>query len=128
MEPNLFMSIMCIVMLILIAVLRLLYLRDNDIKDNRISELESSLHESREICDELKESNTKLTDELAKSRQDIWDYEVGTLEPGLQVKVKDMKSYIIHLLQKQNVVLGINDEDKAWLKRLGVTVEGDTNE
>ena len=39
-----------------------------------------------------------------------------------------MKSYILHLLQKQNALLGINDEDKDWIKRLGGIVQGDTNE
>lgn len=132
--------IMSAITLLLIA-FKTLHIKDAKL-NNRISELESSLDEScqtcdklrndvsesKEICDKLNESNTKLTDELANARQEIWDYEIGTLEPGFQIKVKDMKSYILHLLHKQNAVLGINDEDKAWIRRLGGTIKEDINE
>ena len=38
------------------------------------------------------------------------------------------KDYIIHLLRKQNVVLGLNDQDVKWLEELGIEVQQEKNE
>ena len=36
--------------------------------------------------------------------------------------------YIIHLLGKQNVVMGLNEQDLEWLRKLGINVGEDEKE
>lgn len=81
---------------------------------------------NREHESNFKVIQKKLDDtqnELAGARKEIWDYEIGDKTPTQKTRINEMKEYIFHLLQKQNVVMGINDEDKKWIRRLGGQIQ-----
>jgi len=68
---------------------------------------------------ELNIDKTQLQDDLSNARNEIWDYETSEKTPVQKTRIDDMKSYIFHLLHKQNAVLGLNENDKEWIRKLG---------
>lgn len=40
----------------------------------------------------------------------------------LEAECDRRKDYLIHLLQKQAIVIGLNAQDKEWLRSFGITV------
>lgn len=43
----------------------------------------------------------------------------------LEAENKRRGDYILHILAKQNVVIGLNHQDKDWLRKLGIDVPTD---
>lgn len=94
------------------------------------SRLMSEVSSLRAVNEELKADNkfahtllSKTREELADAKNEIWDYQTSEIKPEQKVLMEEMKTYIFHLLRKQSVVMGLNDEDKNWIKRLGGHVE-----
>jgi len=56
--------------------------------------------------------------------KDLYDLKVSEIKE-LEAENKRRGDYIIHLLAKQNVVLGLNEQDIEWLKKLGVKLPCD---
>ena len=114
---------MGIVMIVIFGLLGTVYLvwllylsRKNKFENMRLNDTNKALEES---IDNLKADNNRLEKELGDARSDIWEYEVGTKNPTQKARISEMREYIFHLLQKQNTVMGLNDRDKEWIRRLG---------
>lgn len=94
----------------------------------QISELKSSSDALSSIIEKLNTDKKKLQDELGDARKEIWDYEMGDKSPVQKVRINEMKEYIFHLLQKQSVVLGLNEQDKKWVRKLGGQIQKEAND
>jgi hypothetical protein len=90
-----------------------------------IVELKALYDERTRMYNKLKDNHNILKDNLTEARNDIWNYETEIATPEDSILIEEMKSYIFHLLQKQNVMVGLNDEDKDWIHKLGGEIEDD---
>ena len=114
------MSIIGVVILLSVFIWYLIVKHINHKNANiTISELEEENSELKVSITQATEFETKIRAELSKARAEIWKYELGTHTVEEQHEIDEMKSYIFHLLHKQNAVLGLNDQDKEWIIKLG---------
>lgn len=95
----------------------------NSVLETINEEYKSDIQFNIELMSKTGEEIEDIRKELTDARKEIWDYEIGAKTPTQKVKINEMKDYIFHLLQKQSIVMGLNDEDKQWIKRLGGQIQ-----
>jgi len=120
------MGIIVLFLIAIVGMVLLTYLIVSKQKESEITSLKDEIAALVRDSDvvikenkELKEDKEKLQDDLSSARDEIWDYETSEKTPVQKTRIDDMKSYIFHLLHKQNAVLGLNENDKEWIRKLG---------